>query len=403
MAKLIRKAGSPYWVARVVHRGVDHSWSTGQKGKKAAQQWMENKLREMRGQVTVDEAVNSLLLALAGLPEQAAAEKRMEIARLVAGAGADRKLRLNAAWEAFTLCPQKKAQESKGTLRNYESHWTAFVKWATGRKLEYLHEVTPTLAEEYAAKLWSMKLSGATYNQHLQFLRRLFALLADRAGVLFDPFAKIVRKEARPESRRAFTTAELRTICRAARGEMRVLVGLGLFTGLRLGDACRLTWGNVDLVRGMIDLVPSKTKRKGKTLSIPIHPALRALLQEAGERGQRQADAFVLPSMAADYNRDRRAPAINFGNFLTSLGMVTTEAIPAGVRRVRQVARAGFHSLRHSFASLMANAGAPQVALVDLLGHGSPAVTALYSHAGDESKAAAVKLLPDYFKKGGQA
>ncbi len=58
------------------------------------------------------------------------------------------------------------------------------------------------------------------------------------------------------------------------------------------------------------------------------------------------------------------------------------------------VCRVGFHSLRHSFVSLCAANRVPQVAIMELVGHGSPAMTALYSHAGDEQKLKAITALP---------
>jgi integrase len=55
----------------------------------------------------------------------------------------------------------------------------------------------------------------------------------------------------------------------------------------------------------------------------------------------------------------------------------------------------GFHSLRHSFVSLCAKAGAPQHVVQRLVGHGSPAMTEHYTHLDDRQKQAAVQALPD--------
>ena len=50
--------------------------------------------------------------------------------------------------------------------------------------------------------------------------------------------------------------------------------------------------------------------------------------------------------------------------------------------------------LRHSLVSLCDANHVPQVAIMELVGHGSPAMTALYSHAGDEQKMKAISALP---------
>jgi integrase/recombinase XerD len=50
--------------------------------------------------------------------------------------------------------------------------------------------------------------------------------------------------------------------------------------------------------------------------------------------------------------------------------------------------------LRHSFVSLCAANRIPQVVIQELVGHGSPAMTALYSHADFEQKQNAINTLP---------
>ena len=74
-------------------------------------------------------------------------------------------------------------------------------------------------------------------------------------------------------------------------------------------------------------------------------------------------------------------------------GIETNEDAENGQRKNR-IARVGFHSLRHSFVSLCAASGVPQVAIQELVGHGSPAMTAVYSHSNDEQKASAISALP---------
>ena len=50
-------------------------------------------------------------------------------------------------------------------------------------------------------------------------------------------------------SRRELTIDELRKVCQTATGELRTLLALGIYSGLRLGDCATLRWGEVDLPR----------------------------------------------------------------------------------------------------------------------------------------------------------
>lgn len=73
-------------------------------------------------------------------------------------------------------------------------------------------------------------------------------------------------------------------------------------------------------------------------------------------------------------------------------GIVTTgERNGAGVRRY---VAAGFHSLRHSAVSLMREAGAAQSISQAIVGHNSPEVHQLYTHADEDALRRAVSALP---------
>ena len=64
-----------------------------------------------------------------------------------------------------------------------------------------------------------------------------------------------------------FTPEEIAKLLQAApSGDWRGVILLGAFAGMRLGDALRLKWGNVDLQAGAITFTPSKTARLGKKL-----------------------------------------------------------------------------------------------------------------------------------------
>ena len=53
-----------------------------------------------------------------------------------------------------------------------------------------------------------------------------------------------------------------------------------------------------------------------------------------------------------------------------------------------------FHSLRNTAVSLMKNAGIPEGVVMELIGHESKAMSAHYTHVGDEALEKAVAALP---------
>jgi integrase len=382
MAKVFKRG--KYYYFRLSVNGHDTWKSTHKTNAEEARAVASAMADAHGGRGEVEAFFQALMERIAALPETDRLEVRQRLARRLTMT--QHTLSLADAWQAWCDSPAK-GNPGNLTVMRYEGHWQRFQKWATGRKLEFLHEVTPSDADEYSRDLWRDKVSPRTFNAHIIFLRAMFATLKSPAGLLENPWAAIKAMEKRTQGRVNFTPEELVTLCRKATGAMRCMLGVGLYTGLRQGDVVNLKWASIR--PGKIELMPRKTARKGKTVTIPLHPVLDALLQE---RRAQVAGEYVFPEEAALYAREATAVSKQFQTFLEGCGIVTTEA--KGEHRQRAIVRKGFHSLRHSFVSLCAINRVPQVAIQDLVGHGSPAMTALYSHADFEQKQAAIASLP---------
>jgi integrase len=64
----------------------------------------------------------------------------------------------------------------------------------------------------------------------------------------------------------------------------------------------------------------------------------------------------------------------------------------AGEARRRKVQVFGFHSLRHTFVTLLRDSGMNREEIADLVGHGSPVMTARYDHSKTAARKAAGRL-----------
>ncbi len=330
-------------------------------------------------------------------------------------ADADPPLRIKEVWKAYTDNPER-PDSGEGTLAQYHGHWNRFTVWlaTVHPDAENLDSITPTIAGEYASNLSSSGLSSNRFNKHVSFLKLLFRVLADLARIPRNPFEKIKPKTLRTHSRRELTIEELRLILDRATGDLALLLYLGASTGLRLGDCATLTWGDVDLARGIIRRIPNKTARKkGKPVLVGIPHILHECLSAIPRTAR---TGYVLPVMAERYQRDPtlltnsvKAHVLDCGIDVHAPG--TGERIkrkPDGIPERDEttgkvivedteksaVVDVGFHSLRHTWVSMHAAKGTPQSVIQASVGHSNPSMTAHYTHVSEDTARHVALALP---------
>lgn len=159
---------------------------------------------------------------------------------------------------------------------------------------------------------------------------------------------------------------------------MRLLFLCGALTGARLGDVVGMRWVDIDLAEGSWAFVPSKTARLGKKLVLPL---LEPLLGELRSAKDVSVSPHVFPEelklwARGDLNR-------RIGAHFESCGIATNEAVSEGAQRQRQRCVVGFHSLRHSAASMAAQSGVSLGLVQRALGHSKTNMTMRYTHADD--------------------
>jgi integrase len=300
-------------------------------------------------------------------------------------------LRLDRAWIAYEDSPSR-PDSGDLTMGDYKRHLAAFVKWCQGKHPEVvaMRDVTAAIAGEYAAYYAKTGRSPNRFNKVMQGLSLVFRVLSEIARLASNPWERIQRKRAVSHSRRELTIEELAAVIEKADGELRPLLALGIFTGLRLGDCVTLRWAETDLVAGVIRRIPSKSVRRNpKPVIIPIHVTLGRILGELPRDRE-----YVLPESAEHYQRDSSRFCRRIQDHFHACGIKTHKPGTGPGTGKRAVLEVGFHSLRHSFVSLCRAANVPLAVVEAIVGHSNPAMTRYYTHVGEDAARAAVAMLP---------
>lgn len=140
-------------------------------------------------------------------------------------------------------------------------------------------------------------------------------------------------------------------------------------TGARVGEAASLTERDVDLLSGVVLVKGKGRKERLCPLGRPAGEALRNVLAKG-------AELWPEKSPARPVFRNRKG------------GALTARSIERMVKRYLPEAgldaRFSPHSLRHSFATHLLDAGADLRSVQELLGHASLSTTQIYTHVSVE-------------------
>ncbi len=195
--------------------------------------------------------------------------------------------------------------------------------------------------------------SAKILNRTIGLFKRVTDFGIQTKVITFDPIADMkFFKETRPP-RRILTTKEIAEVLENS-GKYRVIWLTFLSTGLRLSELISLTWKDVDFEKGIISVMGSKTEAGVRV--IPITKKLNTELNKIS--GKREGFVF------------KTKLGTSFKNNLLKRFQECLKR--AGIDREGL----NIHSLRHTFATLLASSNAHPKHIQALLGHKS-AITSL--------------------------
>lgn len=238
-----------------------------------------------------------------------------------------------------------------------------------------LSEITPPLIEKFKVDrlntktMYKRKRHPATVNRELCVLSKILSLAFDAELIESNPCRRVRKLRADSARTRYLSDDEEKALYDALEGQewVKNIVTMAIHTGMRQGEIFGLTWFNVDLARGVINV---RLTKNGKDRYVPINKTVREML----ERLPRSSE-YVFPSPKT-------------GGRIVDVKNTFDKA-----KRDAKIADFRFHDLRHTAATRMADAGADAFTLASIFGWSDVRMALRYTHATDEARRRAVENL----------
>ena len=238
-----------------------------------------------------------------------------------------------------------------------------------------LAAIEPRDLKRYATELAARGLAPGSVRNLIAPVRALLATAHEDGLIRGNPAAGLrisqrVENESGEARVKALTEEELRTLLDEVPDDWRLFFELLAHTGLRIGEAVALTWADVDLHAGRITV--RRRLYRGRFDSPKSRYGLRVVP--------------IAETLARGLSRLRRTASDDAPVFPTSEG---THLDPSNVaaRILKPAANragvpwAGFHTFRHTCATILFRHGLNGKQVQMWLGHHSPAFTlATYVH-----------------------
>lgn len=208
-----------------------------------------------------------------------------------------------------------------------------------------LSEITKRDIDRFMrAKQAEGRLGNNSVNMHIQHMAACLERAVDWELIQRNP-AKGRRLPSEPPKRIHIEPEQLPSLLRGCKPHIRKLVEVLAGCGLRIGEACALTWADVHFATGIIDVKDAKTVAGIRKVDMPVEVAAtlrhyKAVMKPA------PTDAVFL----GVYGRSAQTPTNAELAFKTAIKAANKELERKGLETISL--KASPHSCRRLFASL---------------------------------------------------
>lgn len=241
---------------------------------------------------------------------------------------------------------------SQGRIKFNQLAIRRFSEWLTEDPRVTVASITRQHAVQYARHLGSIGAKTKTRKNHICALATVWRILgAEFPEITFNPWSGLAPEVTDSVCGKAFTHEQETAVLHAAdaiNADWGTMCRIARFTGLRFSDVKNLRQENVDRVNRCLRVTPSKTKKFGVTVVLPLPEE-------------------VFARIPADREQLFRKQDIPFRKILADAGLDGKGFT--------------FHSWRHTFRTRLSEAGVSDDIAKRLGGWTNDKMAAHYDHA----------------------
>jgi integrase len=252
----------------------------------------------------------------------------------------------------------------------------------------YLHTLTRQEVEVYLAKRRDGEIgprlgkimTPASCNRELCRIKNMLKKAVDWGYLKANPVESLKQEREYVREADFLSGDEVGRLIAACDAQLRPIIVVAAYTGLRLGELMRLEWRDVDVARGQLTVRDTKN---GDTRYVPVAETVLRILDEHRASQTRDLGAIA---RGVFVNVKTGKPFRDFRKRYRS-----------ALRRAGIDRHFTFHGLRHTAASHLVMSGSDLRTVGAVLGHRTPQMTLRYAHLSPGYLRDAAKRLDAYF------
>jgi site-specific recombinase XerD len=275
----------------------------------------------------------------------------------------EKKQILNGSSTIMSFCDEYysyvEQEFSETYLRSVKLAFKTFSKFIGENK--NLDEITIKEIEKF--KLSLLKTSPKGFVVYFRNLKAAFNKAVLWGYINYNPFTKIKIIKAQVNKPIYLTMEDFNKIVECTENpNLQELFIFTFNTGCRVSEIVNLKWSDIDFDKEIITIGSSDfTTKSKKQRIIPMNRDSNQILTNTWKA--KRGDFVFHKSMGYHYHTD-----------------YISKKFKDSVRKAKLSEQIHFHTLRHSFASNLANRGVPLIVIQELMGHSSIVTTQIYSH-----------------------